>query len=574
MLIEVLAAITVLSPADGAATTSRTIHISARIDGEWRGPVRATCDDRRAFVRNGRIRCTVALGVGVNAVEVRAVSVGADFASALLRISRKTTRGVSIIPSEVVVDTKAVRAAGDMVTAVTASGDRATDVRWAVSGHGIVTLAGDASDALITAKSPGRAVVTARSAGRVARGGVTVVDRVSLTEKIPFGMRVWAVGPVAGLLQRPPLNAELVQPPEGNDAMRIDGCDLFAVDADPAGGFTVVRGLRNNGGLVWVGTIPGTPLFGDTYGGLLALVGRMGRPSSVLGRFDRVDARSGVWRFHANGTIDDVTQSGDGTIYAVENLGHRKRIVVLDGRDGTVRARLPLAAGAVLGPIGGLEGDSALAQVRDARGLSLVRVTPTAIETVAPLADVDVRPHAAPGPAVRLPNGQAVAVWADGATLHASLVIGSSIAADYATRSEVRRPQRTWHVLVEWTDDGSEAPWVFVGDGSALEAIDLLHRERRWRVPSAGVPFDAFYPHEIAVNDESRHRLIAFDERGRDRLLANANITSARIIIHNSGIVHGFDPLSRSVVEIRHPGQAESEWVAVFSFTAGGVRHR
>jgi hypothetical protein len=198
----------------------------------------------------------------------------------------------------------------------------------------------------------------------------------------------------------------------------------------------------------------------------------------VLGRFDRADAPAGIWRFYANGIIEDVTQSGDGTIYLVENLQPDTRITVLDGRSGAVKSRLSPGTGSMLGPLVGLEDDSAVVQVRNAQGLSLAHITPTGIEAVAHLSAADEhQSEMEPGPAIRTRNGDTVAFWSDRAGLHLSLVRGSSVAAEFTMISHVRQRRSTWHVLI----DAFELPLVYVSDGVSLEAIDLQRSEKLWQ---------------------------------------------------------------------------------------------
>jgi hypothetical protein len=557
--------ITITSPADGTTTPNHTIQIAARIDDGSPGHVRVTCNGRSVSIHEGAVRCTIALHAGVNAIEVRAVDANGASVSAAFRVSQKTSGGLALVPNAVAVTINDGRPG--IIAAVTSSGHAATDVGWRVADRRKLTLESDGAQASLTGTSPGRTSISARTNGRIANAKVTVVERGPFPVDFPPGTLIWAVGPIPGLRQRPPLNAVSIVHPRQSDAdsvVEVEGCDLFAVDADPAGRFAVVRGLTNNGDLVWVGRIPGTPLAGDVFGGLLALVGPIGKPSRVLGRFDRADAPAGIWRFYANGIIEDVTQSGDGTIYLVENLKPDTRITVIDGRSGAVKSRLSAGIGSMLGPLVGLEDDSAVVQVRNALGLSLAHITPTGIETVAHLSAADEhQSEVEPGPAIRTRNGDTVAFWSDRAGLHLSLVRGSSVAAEFTTISRLRQRRSTWHVLI----DAFESPWVYVSDGVSLVAIDLQRSEKLWQRHTSAVPFEAVDGRHVVVSDKAKHHVMELDDRGNTVLTMGATVNDARIVIQGNGILHGFDPITRSVVEISEPAYRESGSFSWLSFT-------
>jgi hypothetical protein len=362
--------ITITSPADGTTTTDSSTKITARVEFPTDSQVRVTCNGRTATVREGAVHCTIGLEAGVNAIEVRAVDADGQSASAAIRVARKTGVGLPIVPNALTIGTGEDRPG--ITAAITTSGHAATDVGWRVADDRNLTLESYSAHAKLTGVVPGHTSVSAHANGRTATAKVTVVEE----SELPPGKTAWAVGPIPGLRQRPPLNSVPTVATPSTDAdvvVQVEGCDLFAVDADPAGHFAVVRGLTNNGDLVWIGRVPGTPLAGDIFGGLLALVGPIGKPSRVLGRFDRTDARTGIWRFYANGEIRDVTQSSDGTIYLGEQGKPDQHIVVIDGRSGELKRRSRVPNTSALGPLVGAEDGSALVQVRDADGLSLAR---------------------------------------------------------------------------------------------------------------------------------------------------------------------------------------------------------
>jgi hypothetical protein len=555
--------ITITSPADGTTTTNRSTQIIGRVEQASSSHVRVTCNDRPVSLEAGAIHCTIALYPGVNAIAVRAVDADGESASAVLRVSRKTSTGLVLVPNAVTVAINRVI----NVSAVTSSGHPATNVGWRVADRSKVSLEPYNAQIVLAGTSLGRTSISARTASQIANARVSVVGPGPFPVDLPLGTPAWAVGPIPGLRQRSPLNAVPIagSPPSDVDSVAVvEGCDLFAVDADPAGRFTVVRGLRNSGDLVWIGRIPGTPLAGDVFGGLLALVGPIGKSSKVLGRFDRADATAGVWRFYANGVIEDAAQSGDGTIYLVEDQQSRKQIVVIDGRSGAVEGRVSLQPGAMLGSLVGLDDNSALVQVRDERGLSLAHVTLAGIETVTLLsATGTLQPDAEPGPAIQTRNGDTVALWSDRVGLHLSLVRGSLVAAELTTQSTVPRRRQTWSILI----DAFDSPWVYVSDGARLEAFDLDGRQRRWQRQTSAVPFEAIHGRHVVVSDTAKRRVMEIDERGNAVVTMHATVQNARIVVQGNGVFHGFDPVTRSVVEVDEPAYQESGWFSVFSFT-------
>ncbi len=555
--------VTVTSPSDGVTTTSETIQVVARVDDATPGRVRVTCNGRAVPVHDGAVRCAIPLDVGVNAVEVRAINAIGEGTSAVFRVSRKTRAGLTLIPNAVAV----TQDRQQIIAAVTSSGHEVDGVGWRIADDRVVALEPFRGAATLAGRTVGHTTISARANGQIADAAVTVVAPASFLGESPPGTRNWAVGPMPGLRQRAPLRAvRIVQSPpaDADVVVAVEGCDLFAVDADPAGRFAVVRGLTNRGNLVWLGRIPGTPLGGDVLGGLLALIGPIGKPSRVLGRFDRADASAGIWRFYADGTIDDVTQSGDGTIYLVERLTPAPRITVLDGRSGAVKARLSPEVGAMLGPLVGLDDDSALMQLRDTRGVSLAHITPTGIDVIAHLSSAGAQPSdIAPGPAIRTGRGDTVAFWSDRNGLHLSLVSESSVTAQFTMASHVRQRRTMWQVLI----DAFDSPWVYVSDGVSLEAIDLERSQKRWELHTTALPFEAVDDRHVVASDPATHRVIEIDDRGNIVLTMNATVKDAMIVVMGNGVLYGFDPATRSIVEVSEPSYRESGWFSAFSFT-------
>ena len=216
-----------------------------------------------------------------------------------------------------------------VLAVATRSGKAPPRVEWTVSNPDILTIAPHGPTAAIKGRSAGRALVTARVNGRIVNANVTVAEEPDLR----FWTTRWSIAPVSGLVPRPLLEASRVYE---------DGADIFAVDADPAKRFTVVRALRANGSLVWQSSIRGTPWAGDRFGGLLARLGPLNQPSRNLARFDRPRSAVPAWRYKARGDIDDFAEADDGTIFLVEQnrprlsaqRGESSQVSVIDGKTG------------------------------------------------------------------------------------------------------------------------------------------------------------------------------------------------------------------------------------------------
>ena len=216
-----------------------------------------------------------------------------------------------------------------VIAVATRSGKAPLRVEWTVSNSEILAIAPHGPTAAIKGKSAGRVLVTARVNGRAVNATITVAEEPDLR----FGATRWSIAPVAGLVPRPLLEASRVDE---------DGADIFAVDADPAKRFAVVRALRANGTLVWQSTVRGTPWAGDRFGGLLARLGPPDQPSRNLARFDRPRSAVPAWRYKARGDIDDFAEADDGTIFLVEQnrprmlvaRGESSQVSVIDGKTG------------------------------------------------------------------------------------------------------------------------------------------------------------------------------------------------------------------------------------------------
>jgi hypothetical protein len=133
------------------------------------------------------------------------------------------------------------------------------------------------------------------------------------------GMQRWTLTQTAGPFAGAPIPAR-----------RVDelGADLFAVEAASESGPYTVRALGADGSHLWTENAPGIPLFGDVFGGMIAVVrpeGWGGYYGTALARFAGA-ADAPPWRYESPRSIPNwgnirygVAQGQDGTIYFLED---------------------------------------------------------------------------------------------------------------------------------------------------------------------------------------------------------------------------------------------------------------
>jgi hypothetical protein len=134
--------------------------------------------------------------------------------------------------------------------------------------------------------------------------------------------------------------------------------------------------------------------------------------------------------------------------------------------------------------------------------------------------------------------------------------------------------------------DAFSSPWLYLSDGTTLEAIDLTEDKTRWKRQTSAVPFEAVDTRRVAVDevaarhvvvDDVMHRqLQELDGTGEIVLTSVASVRDPRIIVQGNGILHGVDPLTHSVIEVREPAYVESGWFSAFEVdeSLSGVRQR
>lgn len=344
------AAATISAPSDGVTTTQSSVELSGAASDLLSGVASATCNGQAATVVSTTVECIVTLRPGVNSIVLHAVDAAGNGASSSVRVTRVVTPTVIMITPRaqtlVVGETRAIAVAGE-------SGVVPAGVTWASSASNIVSVSSDGI-ATVTGQAPGEATVTASAGGLSAEATITVFS-VALAN----GTAKWTVSPTSGMTMHPPIYAN-----------RIDahGPDLFAVETEPTGELNVVKALRADGVQLWAEAAPGTPLFGDTFGGIVV---QLTPASSGSGGLFRMGGPEGAapWTYRSqtnpaapqfDSLRAGVAQGPDGTIYFVEDLlttplgNDDGYLVGLDGNTGQVkfRAQLPGSTWTSGGPCG------------------------------------------------------------------------------------------------------------------------------------------------------------------------------------------------------------------------------
>jgi hypothetical protein len=217
-----------------------------------------------------------------------------------------------------------------------------TAATWSSSDPAIVSVSTD-DPPILTALQAGTATIAATKSSLSATATLTVVAGATL----PLGTTRWSISGAPGFSVGQGIVANRVN---------LSVPDMFSVES--AGTTTIVRGITASGDVLWTQHAPGYPLMGDSFGGLVAGIWASWDPLyqeqyTAYVRFAG-PAGSHGWRYDSLGTVSKPAQASDGTIYAVERypIGVNNpngvpiletQVLVLDGSNGAVRARYPLA---------------------------------------------------------------------------------------------------------------------------------------------------------------------------------------------------------------------------------------
>lgn len=331
--------VAITTPSASFSTSDSSVDIVGEVDDALSGVVAATCNGQSANVVAGAVSCTATLGPGRNDVILAARDAAGNVTSQSVRIVRIGTSSVlGLTPTGqtlLVDETTSLSLTDEFGAVVTAA-------TWSSSDPAIVSVSMD-DPPLLTALQAGTVTISAVKNGLGAEALLTVMAGTTL----PYGTTRWSISGAPGYSVAKSIVSNRVD---------LSVPDLFSVEM--AGSTMIVRGITASGDVQWVTHAPGEPLMGDSFGGLVAGIGPSWDPLyrdqyTAYARFAGPDG-SAAWRYDSVGTISKPAQAPDGTIYAVERypIGVNNpngtpitetQLVVLDGANGAIRARYPLA---------------------------------------------------------------------------------------------------------------------------------------------------------------------------------------------------------------------------------------
>ena len=402
--------VTITEPAEPLTTSNTSIDLEGEVSDALSGIVGATCNGQPATVVAGVISCTVPLGPGRNDLTLAARDAAGNVASKGIRITRvgtATALGLTPTAKTLVADETTTLTLTDEFGAVV---EAAT---WSSSDPSIVSVSLD-DPPLLTALQPGTVTITAMKNALSAQASLTVGSGTSL----PYGTTRWSIsgGPTSTVSYTIAANrVDLTVP------------DLFSIES--VGTETIVRGITASGDVLWTQQSPGTPIMGDSFGGLVAgeywptnVPGldqaQYGQHVTYYSRFASPEGTP-AWRYTSPGGLSLPAQATDGTIYAVERYPtgtinqngipvYETQVIVIDGSTGAVRARHPLAreqrrgvgcnsvweaSPNTAGPVVGIDGygyvavrrwidvDPCSSNLAQQAGVDLLRISPAGIVT-------------------------------------------------------------------------------------------------------------------------------------------------------------------------------------------------
>ena len=320
------------TPANPSTTTSATVSVTGTTSDALSGLGSVGCNGT-ATALSGTIGCDVAVRPGRNAVVVHVRDGAGNAASAGAYVNRTgPVTQMSLSPT-----TRTVVLNGTVVLALHDEfGVQVSQATWSSSNTGVVTVSAD-DPPVLTGIAVGTAVITATKSGVSATATLTVVTTTALVDGSPQ----WSVAPGAGLTMGAPIFANVVTDTSP---------DIYLVESGSTE--TRVTGATVAGSVLSTETVPGAPLMGDSFGGLI--VGVRHDPSNA--EFLRALVRTGTstpWRYEGfvSGTQWKPAQAPNGTIYAIEyvdggivegNQFWDLHAIVIDGTNGQLLQRVPL----------------------------------------------------------------------------------------------------------------------------------------------------------------------------------------------------------------------------------------
>lgn len=319
--------LTITEPADHSAIDADAVEVFGRAADLASGLVAAWCNSSQAQIVDGVVRCVVPLHPGRNEIVLHALDGVGRNSSAAISVTRAGA-GVALTL------TPATRAMTVAETATLSlrdeSGMPVEHAVWSTSDDDVVAIS--ASDPpLLTAAGIGSVTITAE------KNGVSVTASIEVSAALAAGATRWTLPPLPGFTSERPLFTH-----------RVDASvpHMFAVETEQWD-TAMLRAVTSDGEVLWQMHSPGTPVMGDSFGGVLSVVfNGDGNPNA----YARIGGGSiSAWRYQSAGELGRPAQAPDGTIYAIEHLpggmtsdGQQvldKYGIVIDGATGRLISR-------------------------------------------------------------------------------------------------------------------------------------------------------------------------------------------------------------------------------------------
>ena len=313
---------------DGTTFTEPQVAFSVAINDMGSGASAARCNDTVVAIEGGLAQCVVSLRPGLNTLTVNADDAVGRTASAGATVTLAGAGGtLTLAPAErrMLVNEVAVLSLRDEY------GSPVANATWFTSDGAVARLSAD-DPPLVTATAPGTVTITAMKNGLSSDALIEVHAALEL----PPGTVRWTVAPTPGHTMAAPIFTH-----------RVDAAtpDMFIVE-NRIWGEALLRAVTAEGQVLWSQESPGIPLMGDAFGGVIAGVLYDVNQGADFQALVRLGRAGGVapWRYQSDGSVGNIAQAPDGTIYAVEYLLGRvefdgseiwdKYFVAIDGRTG------------------------------------------------------------------------------------------------------------------------------------------------------------------------------------------------------------------------------------------------
>ncbi len=319
------------------ATTEPTLILAGSVSDAVSGLAGVvSCNGEPVSLTENSFTCLVPLQPGVNTITLQAEDVAGHVMAGGVTVTRVgDSTSLAIVPESrtLLINQETRFSLQDEFGAVIGA------ATWSTSDAAIVSLSTD-DPPMVMALAPGIATITAEKDGLAAEANVIVQAGVALA---PGTIR-WRVAPTPGYQVRDLIFTH-----------RVDATvpEMFIVEEHEEGD-TRLRATTSDGAVRWQQHSPGIPLMGDEFGGVLAGVPYDEGATRDFRAYVRIGTAGGVrpWRYESAGSLERPAQAPDGAVHAIEYVLGRdpagddlwdKHLVVIDGRNGKLLRRLPIA---------------------------------------------------------------------------------------------------------------------------------------------------------------------------------------------------------------------------------------